>query len=472
MIQKSHSRKILNAKVLILLTIGLIVAFAALTVIGQSNILDITDDNNNPLLYIEDTGNVGVGTTSPGQRLTVVGTVESTSGGFKFPDGTVQTTSATSDNLGNHTATQNIVLGGNWLSGDGGDEGVSVDSNGNVGVGTTTPSSQLHVVGEGRFEFGSGYVQVTTPGVHPGFVIFRGTDPGTDRFDMANVGSYFGFGFNADWLAVGTTPSIAIKAGGNVGIGTNNPGQKLTVVGTVESTSGGFKFPDGTVQTTSASSDNLGNHTATQNIVLGSNWLSGDGGDEGVLVDSSGNVGVGTTSPDTALHIVGGSDPTLKIQSDGTGEISGKVALRQSNESGADIYYDGVSSVEGLRFDVLASGTPAPTSLFISNKSGSIGNVGIGTTTPTSQLHLVGDGRLRLEEETAPVSGSQWDINHDAQDRLAIEHRISGGSLSVPFVIETSGDVGIGTTSPGQKLTVVGTVESTSGGFKFPDGTV
>jgi hypothetical protein len=40
---------------------------------------------------------------------------------------------------------------------------------------------------------------------------------------------------------------------GSVGIGTTNPQQKLSVVGTIESTSGGIKFPDGTIQTTAAS---------------------------------------------------------------------------------------------------------------------------------------------------------------------------------------------------------------------------
>jgi trimeric autotransporter adhesin len=41
-------------------------------------------------------GNVGIGTISPGQKLSVAGTVESTSGGFKFPDGTTQTTAGAS----------------------------------------------------------------------------------------------------------------------------------------------------------------------------------------------------------------------------------------------------------------------------------------------------------------------------------------------------------------------------------------
>jgi len=40
------------------------------------------------------TDQVGVGTTTPAEKLSVVGTVESTSGGFKFPDGSLQTRAA------------------------------------------------------------------------------------------------------------------------------------------------------------------------------------------------------------------------------------------------------------------------------------------------------------------------------------------------------------------------------------------
>lgn len=48
-------------------------------------------------IYETRTGNVGVGTTSPQQKISVAGTVESTSGGFKFPDGTIQTTAASGE---------------------------------------------------------------------------------------------------------------------------------------------------------------------------------------------------------------------------------------------------------------------------------------------------------------------------------------------------------------------------------------
>ena len=51
----------------------------------------------------------------------------------------------------------------------------------------------------------------------------------------------------------GATTAMTINTSGNIGIGTASPGQKLTVAGTIESTSGGVKFPDGTTQTTAAS---------------------------------------------------------------------------------------------------------------------------------------------------------------------------------------------------------------------------
>jgi hypothetical protein len=46
-------------------------------------------------MRIISSGNVGIGNTAPGSKLTVAGTVESTTGGFKFPDATTQTTAAT-----------------------------------------------------------------------------------------------------------------------------------------------------------------------------------------------------------------------------------------------------------------------------------------------------------------------------------------------------------------------------------------
>src|SRR3989344_6821570 len=71
---------------------------------------------------------------------------------------------------------------------------------------------------------------------------------------------------------------------GNVGVGTTNPSQKLEVA------SGNFKITSG-------------------NIILNNNWLSGDGGNEGVFVKSDGNVGIGTTDPGSKLQIAGNVTP-------------------------------------------------------------------------------------------------------------------------------------------------------------------
>lgn len=62
-----------------------------------------------------------------------------------FLDGASGSGGGTSDNLGNHTATQNINMNGNWLSGDGTVKGIYVAANGNVGIGNSSPVKQLSI---------------------------------------------------------------------------------------------------------------------------------------------------------------------------------------------------------------------------------------------------------------------------------------------------------------------------------------
>jgi hypothetical protein len=57
---------------------------------------------------------------------------------------------APGDNLGSHAATQNLNLGTNQLVGNGGSQGLSIGSGGNVGIGTTTPTQALDVNGSLR----------------------------------------------------------------------------------------------------------------------------------------------------------------------------------------------------------------------------------------------------------------------------------------------------------------------------------
>jgi len=93
-----------------------------------------------------------------------------------------------------------------------------------------------------------------------------------------------------------------------------------------------------------------------------------------------------------------------------------------------------------------------------------MGNVGIGTTSPGVKLDVAGKvnaGGMVLGDN----SGKRIQTSSNMGFRAAT-------SGTDHLIITTSGNVGIGTTSPGEKLTVAGTIESTSGGVKFPDGSL
>lgn len=141
------------------------------------------------------------------------------------------------DNLGDHTATQNLTLGTNYLSGDGDSEGLRVDTSGNVGVGTTSPQTKLDV---------HGTVRVNDNGVQ----FYRSSSPVDDRMWLITHAGGDNLNFaprKDDGASDGSYPLILERTGnvlmnaGNVGIGTTSPTQKLEVNGTVKATA--FDLP-------------------------------------------------------------------------------------------------------------------------------------------------------------------------------------------------------------------------------------
>jgi hypothetical protein len=193
------------------------------------------------------------------------------------------------DNLGNHTATENVQLSGNWLSNDGGSEGLFVTDNGYVGINTNTPGCELMV--EGHI-VSSGMVFAS-----PGSI-----NEATYRFGQGEENTGFS---SPDYQTISAitygVERMRINYNGKVGIGISNPASELEVDGTVTATS----FVGDGSSLTGINGDNLGNHTATQNLQMGGSWLSNDGGDEGVFVTSDGNVGIGTSSPTNTLDVYG-----------------------------------------------------------------------------------------------------------------------------------------------------------------------
>lgn len=192
------------------------------------------------------------------------------------------TTSTTADNLGNHTATSNIQLNGKYLSGDGGNEGISVDNTGKVGLGTTSPSTALHIQNGNSLGAGdpatntvpSIYINNTNNAsntAHSILAVRTGGDGGGNpyiSFDIAGVRGYSLGIDNADgekfkiqnnWnFNNGVAPPITITTDNRVGIGTASPAASLHVASNVVQTVGAYGFLNG--------NGNTGYGGTTQNI--------------------------------------------------------------------------------------------------------------------------------------------------------------------------------------------------------------
>ena len=149
-------------------------------------------------------------------------------------------TNVPGDDLGDHIASENIQTDGNWLTNDGDAEGIFVDTEGQVGIGTDTPAKKLEVAGDAQISnddpelvfyeastAGSGWNRksaITTemdgetpllPG-SPGHAEYQSM-----QFKVSN---------NAN---EGMATVMELQGNGNVGVGTTFPSQKLDVNGSV-----------------------------------------------------------------------------------------------------------------------------------------------------------------------------------------------------------------------------------------------
>ena len=282
------------------------------------------ENSGSEKMRITSTGNVGIGTTSPSDKLHIEGDSTPT---IKIVDTTNTTiTELYSNNFDTYLANESS---GRVLIRTGGSNGFVVNSSGNVGIGTTIPSQKLDVVGNARIT-GAIYDSNNEPGTSG--QVLSSTATGTDWVSLSEIQGVDGTGtanYVTKWSDSDTvTDSVIFDNGTNVGVGTATPGVKLDV--------------DGPGRFSGFIRSNFLNNYANSKSIIGapSNYVSiYDGsGVEAVRVDASGNVGIGTTSPTQKLHVDGhaliSAEKYYYVAGGGAGvgsDASGNLILRQNS---------------------------------------------------------------------------------------------------------------------------------------------
>ena len=303
----------------------------------------------NSLTLLKDGGNVGIGTEgTPGFKLTVGADVDDV---VRFSSRSPNATLQLIDNTTTEDAT--LTRLGNSLT--------LLKDGGNVGIGTKGIPGFRLTVGAG-----------TTSDV----VRFSSSSPNATLQLIDNITT-------EDATLTRTGNNLALlKDGGNVGIGLENPPNKLSVKGIIETTVGGVKFPDGTIQTTAA----------TGGVEPDDDWtILGDN-----IHRTSGNVGIGTEGT-----------PGFKLT---VGADVNDVASFSSRSPSATLRLIDNTTTEDATFTRIGNNLALL-------KDG--GSVGIGTENPQSLLAV--NGTITAKECVITLSGWSDFVFKDDYNLMPLE---------------------------------------------------
>ena len=334
-------------------------------------------------LFKVDAGNdrIGIGTASPTNTLDVQGGTSNTAIVARSTDSKAQISLV--DNSTSSVGSVVVGAEGDNLfltSGSGGSERMRINSSGDVGIGTSSPSRKLDVIGDAEF-------------IHDNGIVIEATSTNT-----------------AGQLTI---------------IGVNNSNQ-VSAISRIKSVS--------TDSSSAATATTFSNRNSS-NVV-----------NEHVRITSTGKVGMSNSSPQGELHV-------------GKADNSNHEAMIILNNGGASGHEAGIE----FRYE---SGTTPRAKIHV-NSSDKIlrfstddaermridgsGNIGIGTTSPSSKLDIAGNIALTASDPKIFFNtGGSMISNANVANTLAF---FTDGSTERAR-INSSGKVGIGTTTIGEKLTI------------------
>ena len=428
------------------------------------------DQNGTERMRIDSSGNVGIGTSSPETNLHVNSaggsgvttqikvTQEDDGGGNPGADAILQSSGwgeaylkLSSHQIGAYGGDLNIrpANSADLVFWGGGSEQMRLTPDGNVGIGTTAPDEKLQVSGtlaitQNDTAYSGGYFTKIKSGYNANPFIIE-----SKYGDLIKAEDY-GKALSFHTGNTATSERLRITSAGNVGIGTTAPAYPLDVDGNIRATA--YRIGGGTILS-GTSTVQLGSGGATSVITL--NTTSGEG-----LRLTGGNVGIGTTSPSAPLHVNSiTTGEVLKLESTSAPFIRFILGGQEKGFLQFTNTHAYLSNQANGDFNFRTNNTDK---LIIKAD----GNVGIGTTSPTTKLHISG-GDIRLSnvgpiftnEATNGTSGLRINTIGATGGSLV---RIQGNGAT-KFQVNLNGNVLIGTTTDNNsRLRILGATSDTT----------